>query len=195
MAWPQAAWTGGQESTAGRQGEREWCELGGRLARRRSELVGQGSMHMWEIGDWLAEGEDRVFRRMKRVKVRELAAGVTGYSLHTLRMAVAVARRVHPDIRVDGLTWWHHLAVAWQDPPGQSHWLTRAAEEGWSAEQLRERLRAAGLVGRARSRSRVQRLIGEVVKLSRDEIPEDMVHTLGRWWQTLRSTTDSSSAV
>ena len=155
------------------------------MAQQRSELMGSGSRHMWEIGDWLVDGEDHVLRHMKRIKVRELAASITGYSAHTLKMAVCVARRVEPAIRVDGLSWWHHLLVAWLEPTDQVDWLTRAAEEGWSVDNLRARLRDAGLILRPRSAAHVRRLITELVKLRRDEIPAGLVEELARWWHAI----------
>lgn len=167
------------------RGEHAWRELGGRLAQQRAELAGQGSRHMWEVGDWLMAGEDQVFRHMKRVKVRELGASITGYSAHTLKMAVCVARRVDPAVRVHGLSWWHHLHVAWLTPAEQTAWLTRAAEEGWSAEHLRTRLRDASLIVRPRSANHVRRLLSELVKLRRDDIPEGMVGELARWWRAI----------
>jgi hypothetical protein len=174
------------DATLRNLGERAWWELGSRLAQQRAEIAGQGSQHMWDVGDWLVAGEDDVFRRMKRVKVRELAADITGYSQRTLKMAVSVARRIDPDVRVAGLSWWHHLLVACLDRDGQVDWLTRAAEEGWSAARLRDELRGAGMIARPRSRTHVQRLVTQVVKLSREEIPDQMVEQLAYWWSGLQ---------
>src|SRR5205807_8955249 len=105
--------------------QQRWYEAGDQLARGRRQLDSTGSRQMWEIGDWLVAGEDDVFKHLNRRRVRELAAGVTGYARHTLTMAASVARKVEPSRRVDGLTWWHHLAVASLDPDGQTDWLVR----------------------------------------------------------------------
>lgn len=170
---------GGDESVGA--GEGGWREAGRRLSQQRDGLGRRGSRHMWEIGDWLVVGEDQIFRRMKRMKVREVAAGVTGYSMRTLKLAVSVARRIDPEARVESLTWWHHLLVAWLDRPSQVGWLTRAVEERWSAEQLRQQLRVAGLIAGPRTRPRAERLIAEVIKLDRGEITDDMAVELTRW--------------
>jgi hypothetical protein len=124
-----------------------------------------------------------VFRRVKREHVRKLAGGITGNSRHTLKMAASVSRHVQPDVRVDALTWWHHVLVASFEPAQQTTWLTHAAERSWSANQLRERLREAGLVARRPGPARARRLISDVVKLRSEEVPGDLVAELDRWWR------------
>ena len=173
----EQAGRGGSEGA----GERGWREAGRRLSQQRDGLGRRGSRHMWEIGDWLVAGEDQIFRRMKRMKVREVAVSITGYSMRTLKLAVSVARRIDPETRVESLTWWHHLLVAWLDRPRQVRWLTRAEEEGWSAEQLRQQLRIAGLIAGPRTRLRTERLIAEVIKLDREEVTDDMAVEITRW--------------
>lgn len=164
---------------------RDWLALGRRLAEQRSALSLAGSRHMWEVGDWLVHGENRALRRLKRDHVRRVASGVTGYACHTLKLAAIVSRRVDPEIRVDGLTWWHHVHVAWLDREQQAKWLVRAAEEGWSASRLRERLLEAGLIRRRSNRIRAQKLLAEVTRLTRAEIPDDVMRDLGAWWQRI----------
>ena len=156
-----------------------WCQMGVSLAQRRAQITGMGSRQMWEVGDWLVAGEDRAYRHLNRIKVRALAADITGYSRHTLTMAVSVSRKVKPSVRVDGLSWWHHLAVAKLDEAEQAVWLARAAEQEWSVRQLREQLNASSS---PRPRIRATRLIGELVKLSLTDLPESARTELYEWW-------------
>src|SRR5262245_59221539 len=97
-----------------------WRAVGEQLARQRGSLSHAGSRQMWDVGDWLRDGEDEVFKRLNRSRVRAMAAVLTGYSLHTLGMAVSLARKMDPSMRIEGLTWWHHLAVARLDSQAQS---------------------------------------------------------------------------
>ena len=166
--------------------EDAWRQMGSAIANRRGQLDGMGSRQMWEIGDWLVAGEDDVFKRLNRAGVRELAAGITGYAPHTLSMAASVARRVSRPTRIDGLTWWHHLAVAKLDQEQQSEWLTQAAVQEWSVKRLRSALQQAGKI-RRRSPPRPKRLVAELVRLSRAEIPESAMRELDEWWRRQRS--------
>jgi hypothetical protein len=181
-AGPSAgSWAGGGESDLSPE---SWRGIGLRLASSRGRLEGSASRQMWEIGDWLRVGENRVFSNLNRIKVRALASELTGYSRHTLTMAVSVARKVDASIRVDGLSWWHHLAVANRSPDEQAEWLTRAAEEGWSVATLRVELRARGEAGRPSrppSPERTARLIHDVLQLRRDAVPDGLVVELRRW--------------
>jgi hypothetical protein len=156
-----------------------WRKAGDALARRRWQMATTGSQQMWEVGDWLVTGEDAVFARLKRTKVRELAADISGYSRHTLTMAVSVARKVPPSVRVDGLSWWHHLAVAKLGSTEQAEWLERAAEQEWTVQTLRDHLRPPLAPRRSRSR----RLVGQLTKLTIDDIPEAAIAELRAWVQ------------
>lgn len=157
-----------------------WCQIGVALAQRRAQITGMGSRQMWEVGDWLVTGEDGAYRHLNRLRVRALAAEITGYSRHTLTMAVSVARKVKPTVRVDGLSWWHHLAVAKLPEAEQARWLARAAEEEWSVRRLREELATSGDTAR---RVRPGRLVGELVKLRLSDLPEPARAELRRWWE------------
>ena len=159
-----------------------WRATGKKLAQDRAHVEHVGSKQMWELGDWLVAGEDEVYRHLNRRKVRELAANITGYSRHTLTMAASVSRKVIPSMRIDGLTWWHHLIVAKLSPPQQGEWLTRAAEEGWSAKTLRQHLNGT-TTSRRRSPDRLKSLIMELVQFSRQDIPEPTVAQLQEWWR------------
>jgi hypothetical protein len=137
---------------------------------------------MWEVGDWLLAGEDVVFKHLKRSKVRELAAQITGYSRQTLTMAALVSRRIDVSLRIDGLSWWHHLAAARLDPTELCHWLTRAAEESWSVSTLRARLREEGLISTRSRPERGRQAVLQLVTLRRRDIPEDLRDQLREWW-------------
>lgn len=162
----------------------DWRHTGTQLARSSHQIEATGSRQMWEVGDWLLTGEDIVFKNLKKSKVRQMAAEITGYSLHTLRMAASVARKIKSSMRIDGLSWWHHLSVANLDEKGQAVWLTRAAEEGWSVHELRSRLRAqVPQASRPPRRVRTSRLVLELTQLHRDEIGNELLGKLREWWQ------------
>lgn len=166
--------------------EGEWRKIGELLCRQCGELDGSKSRHMWEVGDWLLAGESKVLRQLKRAKVRQVACEITGYSRHTLTMAVSVARKMPSSIRIDGLSWWHHLLLAKLPQSQQVEWLTRAAEEGWSVQTLRTKLRDAGVSTQRKSRPEDRRsnskLIGRLVTLRYEEIPPDVLGILWNWW-------------
>ncbi|HEY7199911.1 MAG TPA: hypothetical protein VIC57_06860 [Candidatus Dormibacteraeota bacterium] len=160
----------------------EWREIGKRIAGQRQLVNGHASRQMWAVGDWLLQGEDDVFTHLNRRGVRELAAEITGYSTHTLAMAVSVARRVRPDVRVDGLSWWHHLLVGKLPAEEQERWLCRAAEEGWSVKTMRERLRAASVIAGSRTRQ-PDRLVTQLTRWTRAEMSDGAVSRLHEWWR------------
>jgi hypothetical protein len=162
-----------------------WRAVGEQLARARGSLSHAGSQQMWDVGDWLRDGEDEVFKRLNRSRVRTMAAAITGYSRHTLSMAVSLARKMGPSMRIEGLTWWHHLAVAGLDAEMQSHWLTRAAEEGWSIRELRARLSSEARAGGRRPGRPVQSVVTELIRLNRDDIPDSLLVQLRQWWEDL----------
>jgi hypothetical protein len=162
-----------------------WIETGRRFGRERLGHQRAGSQMMWEVGDWLVGGEDRVLRHEQRQSIRELAAQLTGYAKHTLSMAVSVSRKVPPSMRIEGLSWWHHLVVANLQPEQQTEWLTQAAEQEWTVRKLRHELRA----GRPRpTQSRAvsrpgDRLVKRLVGLKRDQISDSFLEELATWWQ------------
>ncbi len=158
-----------------------WRAIGVELARSRVQVDGSRSRQMWAIGDWLAAGEEVVFKSLKKARVRSMAAEITGYSRHTLVMAVSVARKVEPSIRIDGLSWWHHLVVAKLPGEEQSLWLTRAAEEGWSVPVLRERMSRDG-ADRSPVSRRTRRLISQLVRLRGNDIDGELLAQLHQWW-------------
>jgi hypothetical protein len=161
-----------------------WQEEGIRLSGSRERIESSGSRLMWEVGDWMVAGEDVVLKTLKKQKIRQMAAGISGYSSHTLRMAASVARKVEPDIRIDGLSWWHHQIVAKLDKEDQSKWLTHAAEAGWSVRDFRNELRKHGVTRTVSARRRHESLILELTKLHRDEIAAELRAELRRWWES-----------
>jgi hypothetical protein len=100
-------------------------------------------------------------------------------------MAVTVARKFEPFMRIDGLSWWHHLAVTRLEQSERMTWLTRAAEEEWSVDTLRHQLREDG-ANHPKPRdgkTRPKRLVAQLIKLNREEIPDELRVELRRWWQ------------
>jgi hypothetical protein len=162
--------------------EQHWLNLGQRFGRELVGLNYSRSQHMWAVGDWLVQGEDMVFKNRTRAAVRQRAAGLTGYAPRTMAMAASVARRVEPSSRVEGLSWWHHLVVASLERQHHAVWLTRAAENMWTAARLRQELVSAGLTSRRRARPATTRLVTELLKLRRDDLPGEMVGQLAGWW-------------
>jgi hypothetical protein len=136
---------------------------------------------MWCVGDWLIAGQDRVYANLTKTKVREMAAALTGYSRNTLRMAAAVARQFEPDMRINGLTWWHHLAVLGLDSENRERLLTRSAEEEWSVNALRAEVRRSKAPGSRRQTGRPRRLVRQVTQLSREELDDELLAELRDW--------------
>jgi hypothetical protein len=162
----------------------EWRNTGAQLAHRRGQSDHHASCQMWAIGDWLRSGEDDIFRHLKRARVRAMAAEITGYSRHTLVMAVSLARKIEPSMRIEELTWWHHLMVARLHCSERQILLIQALEHGWSVKTLREHLRTLGKAsGRVREPRRGDRAVAEIVKLGRDDFEHGRLVELRLWWQ------------
>jgi hypothetical protein len=161
--------------------EQAWCQAGATLAQKASALKSSGSRQMWEVGDWLLVGETQLFRHLKSSKIRAIASGITGYSHHTLTMAVSVSRRIEPSMRIDGLSWWHHLAVAKLPAPDMSEWLTQAAENAWSVRKLRAEMTRGGVASLRPNSDLSTRLIHKLVELDWNQIPTDVRAELLEW--------------
>ena len=158
-----------------------WEIVGHGLAQLRNQVEASGSRQMWAIGDWLVTGEDVVLRHLKKRRVRQEAARITGYSRHTLSMAASVARKIGPAMRIDELSWWHHLVASRLDREEVRPWLVRAANEGWSTREFRARLQAC-TAGHARPSTVTARWIARLVTLRRDQIDEELRSQLRSWW-------------
>jgi hypothetical protein len=161
-----------------------WLVTGKQIAQRRSHLSGQASAQMWELGDWLIAGEDQYLQHMDGRTVRRIAAQISGYSAPTLAMAASVSRRLDPATRRESLTWWHHLAVTKLPRPEQEAWLERAVEHGYSARRLQEEMRQAGLIEtRSFRHGHADKVVLELVKLTREQITRGTLDELIVWWQ------------
>lgn len=90
----------------------------------------------WAIGDWLIATE-RVWGQTYQAVAEQL-----GFDAATLRHYKWVAGSVNLSIRIDKLSWSHHVLVAQfaDDPEQQTAWLTMAAGEGWSVATMRKRM-------------------------------------------------------
>lgn len=96
----------------------------------------QGSINWW-IGDWLNEGEQRWGEMYAQ------AIETTGWDYSRLSQAKSVAARVQFSIRIENLTWTHHMRVADLEPDEQRYWLARAEAEHWNTRQLRDAIKHA----------------------------------------------------
>ncbi|MEV6632793.1 LmbU family transcriptional regulator [Actinoplanes sp. NPDC051470] len=106
----------------------EWETAG----RRLSTLATSSA---WCLGDWLIFGQDRYHDRYRRT------VETAGLDYQTLRNYAWVARRFDLSRRRDTLSFQHHAEVAALPAAEQDYWLARAAEHGWSRNQLRQHVR------------------------------------------------------
>lgn len=106
----------------------EWTQVGARLAKVPNSW-------MWWLGDWFVMGEKTYGSTYAE------AMEITELAYQTLKNAAYVARNVPPSLRRDGLSWYHHFAVAPLNAREQKLWLDRALAEGWSVHALRAELR------------------------------------------------------
>jgi hypothetical protein len=109
----------------------EWKAVGLRLG-----LYAEATC--WWLGDWLAFGQMKYGRRYKE------GVALTGLDYQTLRNYAVVARRFELSRRRDALSFQHHAEVCALLDHEQEQWLDRAAAQGWSRNELRRRIRAAG---------------------------------------------------
>ena len=65
-------------------------------------------------------------------------------SYDTLQQETWVAQRVPIRLRVNGLSWSHHLAVAPLEPDGQRAWLETAKREGMKKPPVSQGLGRCG---------------------------------------------------
>jgi hypothetical protein len=107
----------------------EWVEIGQKLGWRAESTV-------WALGDWC------FFGQFEFGKKYEAALEVTGLGYQTLANYARVAGRFELSRRRDDLSFAHHEVVAALAPAAQDMWLDRAADEGWSREELRDAIRA-----------------------------------------------------
>jgi hypothetical protein len=161
--------------------EDEWRALGKDLATRRGQIDVASSRLMWQLGDWVIAGEDGPLSRLKKTRIRALAAEVSGYARHTLSQAVYVARRVPTSIRMESLSWAHHQQVARLDTSDQYEWLSRAVECGLSVHALRAELQESGVIRRAHDANPTSQVIARLVQIRRDQIANEDLAVLMGW--------------
>jgi hypothetical protein len=92
----------------------------------------------WALGDWLIFGEGTYGEKYAQ------AAEATGRSKSTLTDWYRVAMFVAPNRRREDLTWSHHRLVAKLSPREQRSWLTKAANNGWTREELAGQMDSGG---------------------------------------------------
>ncbi|MFD9424046.1 MULTISPECIES: LmbU family transcriptional regulator [unclassified Streptomyces] len=92
----------------------------------------------WWIGDWIIFGQ-----QCYRTRYRDAIAG-TQLDYQTLRNYAWVARKFDIARRRAELTFQHHMEVAALPPVEQDHWLDFAIKFGWSRNELRKQIKAAG---------------------------------------------------
>jgi hypothetical protein len=106
-----------------------------RWARALGQLVLVERGASWAIGDLLAYGEEVGFGY-------DAAEEATGLSRGHLRNLAWVSRNVRPATRRSDLAWRAHKVVAHlEDDAQQREWLTRAADEQWTSDELKRELR------------------------------------------------------
>lgn len=123
-----------------------WHAIGEKLAARANTTV-------WWLGDWLAFGQQS-FERYPE------AVAATGLRYQTLRNYASVARRYSLERRRANLTFQHHAEVASLSDADQDRWLDRAADEGWSAHELRRHLQETKHAPRPQATSEMRLVVG-----------------------------------
>ncbi|HST16902.1 MAG TPA: LmbU family transcriptional regulator [Gaiellaceae bacterium] len=106
-----------------------WQAIGRRVA-------GIAEASTWWLADWAAYGESSYGEKYRP------AVEATGIGYQTLRNYAWVAGRFDPSRRRDKLSFAHHAEVAALSVAEQDAWLERAEADGWSRNELRDRLRA-----------------------------------------------------
>ncbi len=120
-----------------------WQAIGRRIA-------GIAEASTWWLADWASFGEAAYGEKYRR------AIEATGLGYQTLRNYAWVAGRFDVSRRRDTLSFAHHAEVAALSAAEQDAWLDRAEVEGWSRNEVRDRLRterdsdAHGVVERLR---------------------------------------------
>jgi hypothetical protein len=105
-----------------------WQAIGRRVA-------GIAEASTWWLADWAAYGESSYGEKYRQ------AVEATGIGYQTLRNYAWVAGRFDVSRRRDKLSFAHHAELASLDAGEQDAWLDRAEADGWSRNELRDRLR------------------------------------------------------
>jgi len=106
--------------------EKEWMTVGRAIAH-----IGESAR--WWVGDLLLYG----FKTYGKKVAFDLAQQATGVSRGWLHGAVYVAKRFPPERRVAALSFYHHGIVARFQPELADRLLAEAAENGFTARQIR----------------------------------------------------------
>lgn len=93
----------------------------------------------WAFGDWQNYARSRPDFAMFRDAV-VVAAGI---SLQTAKNVAYVAGAIAPSRRRDTVDFSTHAEVAGLEPSDQSKWLEKTETEGWTRQELRDRVRSA----------------------------------------------------
>jgi len=102
---------------------------------KKIERVNQSIM--WLNADALAFGQDAFGEDASAIPVD------SPWGRQTLLNAAHVSRKIPPERRVDGLSFWHHAEVINLPPDLQDRLLALALEKGWKQSELRAQVRAA----------------------------------------------------
>ncbi len=111
----------------------EWYNAG-------ESIVKANKMIGWIIGDWLNAGE---YKLGEMRNVYETASQITGLSTSRLQNLKSLATKVEISRRREILTIHHHEQVASKTPDKQTHWLSQAEKNEWSARQLQQAIKDA----------------------------------------------------
>ncbi len=103
--------------------------------RAGQNLMALGTATQWSLGDWVLAGED-AFGEMA-----SQAYDLTKRSYQSVANAASVCRRFPLSRRRETVSFSHHEAVAALPPETGDALLDAAEREGWSAHDLRERVR------------------------------------------------------
>jgi hypothetical protein len=135
----------------------------------------------WLIGDWLVYGEQRKWGDIKKI------ADERGHNYQSLRMYAHVSRNVF--MRINTLTWNHHLLVAKLKDGEQENALRYAADNNLTVKAFAEWLRgdnvlpspdAAPLLNKD-YRFRFSRVFRNLSEDTLERIHEDDIPMLQKW--------------
>lgn len=118
--------------------EVDWIKYGKFLARTEAAM-------QWWIGDWWRYGTEREYGDSA-----ELAERV-GMNLKTLKQYSWVCGCYELSIRIDDVSFFHHMVVADLPPRERTRWLQRAAREGLTRNEMLTLIRRS--VAEARTRA------------------------------------------
>lgn len=107
----------------------QWAEIGRKFQQIDTSIN-------WWLGDWLNEGEKRYGETFAQ------AIEVTGNKLEQLEQCKYVSASIRKPIRINFLSWTHHLRVAAFPEDEQRSLLAAAMENEWSSKEFYEVIRS-----------------------------------------------------